>query len=669
MPSRGRWVGDVALLSFEDAYRADVAWLAARIESLTDEVKDQLPSEWAEERRYLPPTVTPLPGPYSFDVAPYLREIVDCLSPDSPIREVAFMKGAQVCGTTGIIENGIGYAIDSIKTAPVMLVTADNDLAKIRLDVNILPMIELSGLSGLIRSSDEKNRRKTGATQKKIEWAGGGFLLPFGAQNANKLRSTSVQILLRDEVDGWPRRVGKDGDPMALSEARTKAYESTRKIVDISTPLIRGQSAIETRFQGGDQRRYFVKCIACSHAQVLRWRRTNDDGEVSGIVWKMDGDHVVPGSVRYLCEKCQHPHSNEDKARLLRDGEWRPTAVPAHPTRRSYHLSALYSPPGMQTWESCVGLWLEAWDEKLDRPLHMGKLQAFYNNVLGESFELRGEKVRFEAVSAHRRSAYRLGEVPNEWARHHASSPILLLTGAVDVHKTELPVAIFGWTKGRRAVLVDYQRLKGDTEQLDDEGTWGALRKLLEERVYVADDGREYRAALTLIDSGYRADTVYQFCSDYDSGVFPCKGRDGIPKASMKPFAPLQSTSGVAGFSVSVDLYKERWHAALRRAWHGQDESPVGSFHVPIDATDRQLKELTVEQKREKIDTATGERLGFEWHRPSGAANELWDLLIYSNAALDILVHDVCRHSLGLDHVSEQAFFEAAETGLFFDSP
>jgi len=130
----------------------------------------------------------------------------------------------------------------------------------------------------------------------------------------------------------------------------------------------------------------------------------------------------------------------------------------------------------MQTWEACVRKWLEAWDVEHNRPRDNGQLQVFYNNVLGETFEIRGEKLRFDTVSTHRRHAYKFGEIPNEWAAQFCGSPVQILTCAVDVHADNLAVAVFGWCKERRSVLVDYWRFNGDTEQLDDPGTWDASR-------------------------------------------------------------------------------------------------------------------------------------------------------------------------------------------------
>jgi len=660
-------------------------WLALQFDALPVAQNVVTPSTWAEANRYLPPSATPMPGYYRYKVAPYLREIVDCLSVDSPVREVTLQKGVQLGATVGILENAIGYYIAHVGHAPIMLLTADAELAKLRLDTSIIPMIQLSGLAHLIKSSDEFNARKTGKTDQKIEIEGGGFILPFGAKSATKLRAIPIKILLRDEVDGYPLTVGKDGDPMKLSADRTAAYEGDRKTLNISTPTIVGQSRINECFERGDKRRYFVRCLKCNAPQTLRWRRENrDTGEVTGIVWETKDGNVVPESVRYLCRECSHPHTNDDKARLLspeHGAEWRPTAEAADPTHRSYHLSALYSPPGMQTWAAGAAKWQEAWDTERAQPKDIGKLQVFYNNVLGEPFRMLGSSVRFEKVSGHRRSVYHYGQIPNRWASRHCGGHVLALVCTVDVHKDNLAVSVWGWCRGRRVLLVDYWRFGwdeaqkkfiGDTENLDDPATWVRLAALIEDaQRYKADDGRIYPIALTLIDSGYRADDVYRFCAQYETSVFPVKGRDAPPKsANLKEFSSFATPMGATAYGITVDFYKDRWSSALRRGWNEDGIQPEGHFNAPLDATDKQLKELTVETKRERIDAQTGQRLGFTWHRPSGAANELWDCLVYASAAFDIIAWDVCVSQLELEAVNWAEFYTVLEQQHpFFQEP
>jgi phage terminase large subunit GpA-like protein len=642
--------------------------------TLKTNVETLTPSEWAERRRYLPPSVTSMPGRFRFSVVPYMREIVDCMGVDSPIREVYVMKGGQLAYTTAALENVIGYGIDHEKTAPMLLVTADNELAKMRLEANLAPMLQHSGLQHLITASDAGNRRKTGQTDKKWEWVGGGYLVPLGAQNANKFRQQSFQKLLLDEVDAWPDVFGKEGDPVEIVKVRAKGFELSRKIMAGSTPTVKDASKIEQLFEQGDQRRYFVNCLKCGFSQWLKFRPKAVDGVLAGLQWDyLDAEklQVDPSSVRYLCQNpdCQHPHTNDDKTRLLdpaNGAEWRPTATAFSPHVRSYHIPSLLSPVGMQTWTAIAEAFAKAYDEHRKRPRDIGKLQAFYNTELGEPFELMGSRVKVEHVSGHRRACYGYGQIPNEWAREHCGGAIQLLTCSVDVHADRLKVAVFGWTVGRRCFLVDYQTFEGDTEQLDNAATWGELYKLIEEQRYEADDGRRYGIAITVVDSGYHADTVYNFCAQWPAGVYPIKGRDAPPKsATVKYFSEFEALLGVEGFTITVDLYKERWNAALKIEWSGLGLQPLGHFNAPgrepNAVTDKQLKELTAEVKAVKTDPQTGRKIGFTWRRPPGSANELWDLLIYSSAALDMLAWDYFGRG-------EDEDFEKIDWALFFEN-
>ena len=62
-------------------------------------------SQWADRYRWLSQRASAEHGRWRTERTPYLREIMDCLSPSSLIERVAFMKGAQIggteCATTG----------------------------------------------------------------------------------------------------------------------------------------------------------------------------------------------------------------------------------------------------------------------------------------------------------------------------------------------------------------------------------------------------------------------------------------------------------------------------------------------------------------------------------------------------------------------------------------
>jgi phage terminase large subunit GpA-like protein len=647
---------------------ADAEWVAAEVAALTDDQILELVSEWAERKRYIPKALSPLSGFYSWDVNPALREIADCMSVTSPVREFDFMKGVQIGATVGVFENTIGYLIDHVKSSTAMLLTADAELATLRLESFIMPMVDHSGLDHLIQSSDEKNSRRTGRTSKRLEWLGGGFLLPFGAKNADKLRSTSIQYLLEDEVDAFPETVGKDGDPQKLAEARCKAYYKSRKIGRISTPLLKHKSRIEKGFKLGDQRYYNVPCKHCGGAQVLTFQGEHKDtGEAFGLVWSTDDDgHLVAGSVRYLCKHCGGEHVDADKSYMLARGEWVATARPSDPARRSYHLSALYSPAGMFPWDAIVREWLEAWDTDAGTPRDIGKLQEFYNNNLGQTFEIRAGRVHLDQVSAHKRHVYQYGEIPNAYALQHSGSKVLFLTCQIDVHKNNLAVAVMGWTSGSRCYLVDYWRVVDDSSEPDctdlTSPVWARAREIIEESHYTADDGTGYGIALTLVDAGYANDTVSAFCAEYEGGVYPILGRDRPAKAqAIREFAEFKTQAGQVGFRILVDHYKDRMAPVLRREWY-EESGPQKPYHfnAPRDAKKAQLKELTVESRVEKTDDKGA--VSYGWHRPNGAKNELWDLLGYGYAAVELIMWSVCVKEFEREEVDAAEFWAHAES-------
>jgi len=647
-------------------------WILSEIEGMTDQVVHVTPSAYNEEHRYLPESVTSIPGYLRYDVNPFMREIVDCFDIDSPVREVNLKKGVQITYTTAL-ESGILYFAGHIGTLPMMFMTADRELAKARIENNLIPMFNQSGMADIIRSSDEGNTRKTGKTANHLQFAKGAYLVPFGARSADKMRSYSIAILLKDELDAWPNVVGKDGDPDALSDDRCSAYWDRRKIFRGSTPLLM-PSKIEAQYQRGDQRKYMVHCKACGFAQNLRWETVDKKtGIIGGFKWETEEGSLLLGSVRYSCQNCGHDHHEHDKERLFspdHGAHWLPTARPAEPGIRSYHLPAMYSPIGMQPWYKCVSAYLKGYDPAERKVRDIGKYQVFYNNVLAEPFEVMGSKVRFTSVSGHRRAVYRLGQIPNHYATQYSGSPILFLTCQVDVQKANIAVTVMGWARDLRCYLIDYWRFEGKDCSEISSPVWGRLRKLIEETIYTADDGKQYRIILTLVDAGYANDTITTFCSDYASGVFPILGRDRPAKNQrIQEFAEFTTQSGTIGYRILVDHYKDRLATVLRRDWTEEsgEQSPY-HFNAPVDISDAALKELTIETRREKDDGKGN--VTYFWYRPGNARQELWDLLGYGHAAVEILAYSICIQHFELESIDWSVFWDYVEREeLYFTRP
>ena len=638
-------------------------WLADQIDEITEAITHVDPITFNEENRYLPDSVTPIPGPMSFAINPYMRELIAACDPRSDVREVNLKKGVQITYTT-LLESILLYYIAYIKTRPCMLVSVDKEAVKIRIENYILPMLAQSDLAHLIQSSDEGNSRKTGKTATHLQWKGGGFLIPGGANNADKMRSWSIMLMLKDEIDGWAQLVGKDGEPDSLTDDRCASFWNIRKIFRGSTPLIKGISKIDYQYSRGDQRHYHVLCKHCNFPQALRWAtKHKDTGVVGGFMWDMDDGTLVLESVRYLCQECGGEHYEQDKTKLFAEehgAKWVPTARPVEPGIRSYLLPAFYSPVGMQPWSRCVGAYLSAFNPETNKVRDIGKYQTFYNNVLAESFEVKGQKVGFEQVSAHRRPEYSYGEIPNTWAMTWCGSKVLFLTCQVDVHDKNLAVAVMGWTDGARCLLIDYWRFEDEDCTDISSPAWQRLRDLLEEKVYIADDGIEYRINRTFVDAGYAQDTVIQFCGRYQSGVYPILGRDRPGKnQSIKEFADWATRAGTVGYKLTVDHYKDRMGLVLRRDWvEDMGVQHEHHFNCPHDTSDIQLKELTVEVRRKKV--GPGGAVTYEWHRPGNARNELWDLLGYGYACVEVRAWEICIQYLELEKFSWAEFWGLA---------
>lgn len=652
-------------------------WIIEMAKALPTEMVQLSPVEFNEQNRYLPPAVSPqFPGYINYDNFPFWVEIINSMDVRDPTREGYVKKGAQIAYSTGI-DGIVFYGACHLRTVPMMLVSADAGLAQARMELNILPMFEQSGFGDIFQSSDTGGR-KTGKTKERIQWVGGGFLIPQGAQNADKMRQFTVLFLLLDEVEAWPD-LKNEGDPIQLIRERTSGLDSSRKILGGSTPLVKGASRIDRLYERGDQRVYKVRCLKCGFPQPLRWSGENKEtGKEYGFAWDFDEHGTLdPETCRYHCCNCNEAHFEHHKPRLInRDNAfWEPTAAPKEPNVKSWHIPSMLSPYGGRPWSRCVSMWLDAVDRETGRIVNTDKLQVFYNNVLGESFQVYSGKVHFEAASAHRRQFYVKGEIPNTEIIEYCDSEILFLTCTVDVHKAYLHVSVWGWTAshdGFTCWLIDYQHFLDDSIggcELPESPAWDELRKLIDDKTWTADDGKQYRLTLTFVDASWATATVVDFCAEWEAGVCPIMGRDRPAKAqTIKEFAEFTTQAGTVGYRILVDHYKDRIAPVLRRGMWRPEEGKQDkyTFNAPLDTTDDELRELTREVKKPKK-LPNGQEV-WVWHRPSGAAQELWDLMVYAHASVEVLAWAVCVKQFGLDAVDWLQFWEYCKQGVFYDT-
>ena len=197
-------------------------------------------SEWADAHRMLGSRASAEPGRYRTARTPYMREIMDALSPGSSVQRIVFMKAAQV-GATEAGNNWIGFAIHHAP-GPMLAVQPTVELAKRNSRQRIDPLIEES--AALRERVKPARSRDAGNTMLSKEFAG-GILIMTGANSAVGLRSTPARYIFLDEVDAYPASADEEGDPISLAEARSLTFAHRRKVFLVSTPTIRGLSRIE----------------------------------------------------------------------------------------------------------------------------------------------------------------------------------------------------------------------------------------------------------------------------------------------------------------------------------------------------------------------------------------------------------------------------------------
>jgi phage terminase large subunit GpA-like protein len=579
-------------------------------------------SQWADAHRMLGSRASAEPGRYRTARTPYMREIMDALSPSSAVQRIVFMKAAQV-GATEAGNNWIGFAIHQAP-GPMLAVQPTVELAKRNSRQRIDPLIEES--AALRERVKPARSRDAGNTMLSKEFAG-GILIMTGANSAVGLRSTPARYIFLDEVDAYPASADEEGDPVSLAEARSLTFAHRRKVFLVSTPTIRGLSRIEREYEASDQRRFFVPCPHCRQFQWLKFER---------LRW----EKARPEAAEYHCEVCERPIAEHHKTALLEAVEWRATAVAADPGTVGYHLSALYSPIGWLSWERIVRSWEAA--QGSDEAI-----RAFKNTILGETWVETGEAPDWSRLYD-RREAWKPGIVP---------AGGLFLTAGADVQKDRIEVDVWAWGRGGTSWLVDHIIIDGGP---DHQGAWAELTKLLD-RTWAHQNGAHLRLAKLAIDTGYEAPAVYAWSRRQGvAQVAPVKGVEGFNRSSPVSGPTYVDVTevgkrirrGARLWTVAVSTFKAETYRHLGLPRPTKEELaegvqyPPGTVHLPDWVDSEWLKQLVAEE----LVTVRTKR-GFarlDWQKLR-ERNEALDCRVYARAAAWIVGADRWSEARWLD--------------------
>lgn len=586
-----------------DKYLNKTAFLKAFKDALKPRLRLSV-SEFTEKHIFLPSN-SAMPGLINLSITPYLRQILDDLTPYNGVQFVVFVSSVQIAKSTA----GICFIMCNMILDPSnsMVVLPRHSDAEDFSTERITPMLKASPIyQDVIDVEQKSSENKVGKKTYK-----GGFIYFTGAGSASALKSKPIKNILMDEVDEYQRDLQGQGDAVELAINRTVSFGDQKKVCMVSTPTIGGESRIWEEYEKGTMFKYFVPCPHCCGEQFLDFKK--------GIRYELNEDtkKLVKGSVYYECEFCQGKILNSHKHNILNKGNW----IAENPDAeiRSYRLNALYSP--FISFENVVNKYIASIG---DRQL----TKAFTNNYLGEPyFE---DVVDLDVNKLFERSK------ESELNELQLDPKVICLTGAVDTQDNRLVVDIKGWGKNEECWTIYYKEFFGNTADADDP-VWNLVKDVVY-RPYKHPSGIDLFVRYCAIDfGGHRGQQVLDFAhknSKFKAIIgarYAMKTLLSAPKKVDINFKGKYVKGGVERYNIGTELAKEEIYSRLTLERKGSKY-----LHFNKDLDEKYFKMLISEKKVTKYINGYPVK---KWVLPSGQSNEALDTFVYNYAIARGLCH------------------------------
>lgn len=455
--------------------------------------------------------------------------------------------------------------------APGMLATVDETLAK-QVVGRLWRMVEYSPAL----ADEAPIRRFQHATHVRLRRS---EVFSAWARGKSRLADKAIRIGHANEVDKWAQEsTATEGDPLPRFLKRGAEFVDRKFIIE-STPSIKGRSRVESGRLRSTNSKYQVPCPRCGVYQELV---LGDGREPPGIFWQRaaDGTHdpdVAQKTAVYVCGHCKSDLPDSVRHEMMNFGVWVPEgcrvrherAIEARSRPGKAYLSGTPRRNGPD-WGSQMsvlyGLFSSWGDIARDFVLKRkspGDLRQFINEDLAQTWELQKRSQTWEELGERI-----IGDVPRWTVPSWAS----LVTIGVDRQADKLPWVADAWGPARRSHTLAY----GELDEIPQ------LRELVERQFSHQDGGPSLRSAITLVDSGYRPEGVYEFCRDMARRSLQCWPTKGSSKPLDADFrqvrlGPQTSMPGMVLFH--TDTYRTQgW---IDRVLHQKtiDEAGATSLH------------------------------------------------------------------------------------------
>ncbi len=452
-------------------------------------------TEWAECKRYLSTEASAEPGLWRTSRTPYLQVIMDAFT-DPKVRHIVLAAASQV-GKTEVINNMIGYIIDQ-NPGSILFVHPTTIDAREFSKLRIAPMIRDS--PALRRKISAPKSRDSGNTLLQKSYPG-GILTLCGSTEAHALASKPIRYVFGDERDRWAISAGTEGDPWELAMARQTTFYNA-KAVEVSTPTIRGHSAIAKSYAKGSMERWKSQCPHCGEYHEIQWKHIRYDTTEAEV----NGERTrTVHNVLWVCPGCA---SKSDEATMKKQpARWEADNSDAYEKGvRSFWLNAFVSP--WASWDSICQKFENARGDS-------NKMQVVFNTCLGQLWEDRSGLQDPDTLLG-RREDYG-AELPDG---------VLVLTAGVDTQDDRFEYEIVGHGFFEETWGIEKGVILGSPK---DPATWDSLDTMVFKRVFRFKDGVTLPVKRSFVDEGgHFTKEVRQFCrARMKKNVFCIKGLYG----------------------------------------------------------------------------------------------------------------------------------------------
>lgn len=562
-------------------------------------------ADWAEANRVV--TEGPHAGAWRNRLTPYLTEPMERATLAHPCRRVT-LRGPAQAGKTQVGLNLLGQILSETPTKALVLLPSINSARMYNRD-KLEPMLaETPALSAAV--ADLTSRDGTGSTTTVKRGARGAQVEIVTASSSKDLQSRTVRVIINEEISEFPVDVDNRGDPVDLAMARTLAYrEIGEKVLDISTPGIKGACRVSKFWEEGSAAEYQVDCPHCATPQFPRIAQLTTP--------RPEGAPPRYAETAYACEACGTLIEQADWRRTIESGgaRW----VHANPERAdrhaSYSFNVLISP--FVPWAEVA----REMDAAAANPI---RAKAFAQQWLGEPWDEAFDLPKVDILLL-RRDKWQPGRIPPS---------VIFLMGATDVQGDRLPWAVYGFDRNFGQWLIDTGTIDGDPSLPQ---VWHQHDALLRQR-WTDAWGKPAAPDVWGIDSGYLSSQVYTYARRHAASTTPeVRALDGKPGWRLPPLGTPkrvdidwngQKMGSVALWPVGTWDMKSELATALRLTEQGPgpDGWPPGALRYNEIADKPWLEELLAEHCI--ADPRTGAR-SWQKLRPR---NEAWDLAVYTRA-------------------------------------